>query len=968
MEMEYLSKPGTPVPVRVNMALLRNLQDAHVGYIASVQDITEERVARVRQEMASEVSRQFTSVLDIETLLRDLVTTVQERLGYYHVHVYLFEDENLLRVAEGTGEAGRQMKAGGHNIPVDAELSLVARAARARQSVVVNDTRKDPGFLPNPLLPETRAEVAIPLVVSGRVVGVLDIQDSKVGHFTQGEVLTLEGLAHQLGIAIQNADLFSITQRALADTALLLLSVRRMLDAQDEAEAYDVLAGTIGAEGEVDRILIGTAWPEQHYPPKSIQIVSARGWDERAFAAGQNVSYGDWPYADQIDGALESFVCQRGVPESYQRVSAKDRAHLDDHDVNSALLIPLTRGRRFFGLVLIETCGDRTLSDDQMNVSRSLCEQMSVVLENYYLLREAREAQERYYSLYHSAPAGYHLLDATGLLVEVNQTELSWLGYDAEEVVGVRYFWELMTPDSQLIFQETLHRIVEGGAQEDAELELLRKDGSILPVRGTGVTVRDDDGNVIAIRGVLIDISEEREREAREQLAYQLGQQVSSVLETERLLQEVVDQLALAFGYYHAHVYLVDESRRGLKVMAGTGSAGAEMKAAGHSIPLSAEVSLVADAANHLETVVIKDVTQEPRHLPNPLLPDTLSEAAIPLRIGERLLGVLDVQHNRVGRFTTPEIHMLESLASQISVALDNARLFDQVQDSMASTATLLFISQRALAASKPQEVYELLLSVISQSESVDRITIQQAGPEFTLSAEYTELVAAWNRTEELEQLGDVLGTRYPRARLPLTTSVDSRNEPGIYDVASDERIDEELRRLLHAMGMRTAMQLPLTHGANWFGEVVIESRKQSAFTSADMELYKAMADQAAVALQNLLLLEQMERSLERERLAHTLTQRMSMQLDPELVLQDVVDQLTATFGYYHAHIYVLSEDADHLTVAAGTGEAGVQLKAMGHSIPLDAEVSLVAEAVRTMEPVVADDVSRSASHLPTAG
>jgi PAS domain S-box-containing protein len=965
LEMAYIGKVGAPVPVRVNIALLRNLQGAHTGYIASVQDITEEWTTRVRQETAAEVGRQLTGVLDVEALFRELVTTIQGRLGYYHVHVYLFEGDNILRVAEGTGEAGRQMKEGGHSIHVSAEMSLVARAARSGQSIIVNNTQEDLGFLPNPLLPDTRAEVAIPLVAGGRVLGVLDIQHNRAGHFTPGEVLTLEGLAHQLGVAIQNADLFSITQRALADTALLLLSVRRMLDARDEAEAYEVLAETLAVEGEVDRVVIGAAEPERCYPPESMKIVEARGWDGQAFAVGQSVPYADWPFADQVSDIPESFFCQRRVPETQQRINARDRAHLDEHGINSALLIPIARGKQFFGFALIETCGDRTLSDDQLNVSRSLCEQMAVVLENAYLLREAREAQERYYDLYHSAPAGYHLLDPTGLLVEINQAELSWLGYDREEIVGKKHFWELMTPDSQIVFQEAMPQILEGGRWEGAELELVCKDGSILPVRGTGVVVRDADGQVTAIRGVLVDISEERERANREQMAYQLGQQMSSVLETEKLLQEVVDQLALMFGYYHAHIYMLDEGQTVLKVAASTGAAGAELEAAGHSIPMSAEVSIVASAARALEPVVIEDTSLEPRYLPNPLLPETRAEAAVPLHIGKRLLGVLDVQHDKVGRFTTPEIHMLESLASQITVALDNARLFDQAQISMENTATLLFVSQSALAASDPREVYELLLSVISQNDSVDRVTVQQAGPEFTLSAEYTELVTAWNRTEALEELGDKVGARYPRSRLPLTASESSRSEPGIYDVAADDQMDDALRELLQAMGIRSVMQLPIAHGESWFGEVVVESCKARAFAPSDVQFYKAMTDQAAIALQNLLYLEQVERSLGRERLAHGLTQRMVMQLDPELLLQEVVDQLKATFGYYHTHIYTLDETLEHLVIGAGTGEAGALLRQMEHSIPVSAEVSLVARAAQTMESVVVDDVSEMPSHLP---
>jgi GAF domain-containing protein len=104
----------------------------------------------------------------------------------------------------------------GWNIPLQHEHSLVARATRTRRAVIVNDIRQDPDFLPNPLLPETRSEMAVPLIVGDTVLGVLDVQADVVNRFTEEDILIETTLAGQVAVALENARLFE-KQRILAD-------------------------------------------------------------------------------------------------------------------------------------------------------------------------------------------------------------------------------------------------------------------------------------------------------------------------------------------------------------------------------------------------------------------------------------------------------------------------------------------------------------------------------------------------------------------------------------------------------------------------------------------------------------------------------------------------------------------------------------------------------------------------------
>jgi len=125
----------------------------------------------------AEVGSATASVMETKKLLQTVVDLTKERLNLYHSQIYLLDEEGKqLVLAAGAGELGPIM-AGKHSIPLKREHSLVARVAREREVVIVNDVRQSPDFLPNPLLPNTRSELAVPMIAGGEVIGVFDVQD-----------------------------------------------------------------------------------------------------------------------------------------------------------------------------------------------------------------------------------------------------------------------------------------------------------------------------------------------------------------------------------------------------------------------------------------------------------------------------------------------------------------------------------------------------------------------------------------------------------------------------------------------------------------------------------------------------------------------------------------------------------------------------------------------------------------------
>jgi putative methionine-R-sulfoxide reductase with GAF domain len=198
--------------------------------LSSVYRSLEERVeARTNQiRIAAEISRAAISSPSLEDLMRRAVELIHERFGFYHVSIYLLDQERqAVALVEASGEIGEALKARGLQIEIGS-ATIIGWAAQHKQPRLSADVSQDPLHQPNELLPLTKSELAIPLQVAGQILGVLDIQSSETAAFEPEDVEALRTLADQLSAAIHNASM-AMTSVTAADRARFVSEVTREL-------------------------------------------------------------------------------------------------------------------------------------------------------------------------------------------------------------------------------------------------------------------------------------------------------------------------------------------------------------------------------------------------------------------------------------------------------------------------------------------------------------------------------------------------------------------------------------------------------------------------------------------------------------------------------------------------------------------------------------------------------------------
>ncbi|WHZ25156.1 MAG: Multi-sensor signal transduction histidine kinase [Nitrospira sp.] len=170
-----------------------------------------------------------------------------------------------------------------------------------------------------------------------------------------------------------------------------------------------------------------------------------------------------------------------------------------------------------FAIIAYLIVQQRRMTKDLINAATLEAEHQALRLRESLLLKSANEVRD----LYEHAPCGYHSLDQQGLIIAINQTELDWLGYRRDELVGKTRITDLLTPASADLVRRRFPDFIHEGHIGDLELDMVRKDGSILPILLSATAVRDAEGRFVAGRSTILDITERRKADEALRVSHQ---------------------------------------------------------------------------------------------------------------------------------------------------------------------------------------------------------------------------------------------------------------------------------------------------------------------------------------------------------------------------------------------------------------------------------------------------------------
>ncbi len=313
-----------------------------------------QRTAR-QLEAAAVVSETAATAASLSKLLNVVVERIREAYGFYHAQVFLLDPERrMARLEASTGKAGEVLLARGHALPVGSQ-SVVGQCTYRGEPVVVNDVLRSTIHRRNELLPLTRAELALPLVAGGRVIGALDVQSTVPNAFQPDDVRSIQAMANQLSTAIEKARLVDELQARAAENQ------RLYEEAQSSLRQFEDLSRRLTREGWSDYLRTRRLRGSLGYTLSGQQVQHDAGWTAPMRQAYQSES---------------SVVIRQG-----------QQAHI--------AALPLRVRGEVIGVLEIERGGNRPWTDDELEMAETLVERLALAVENARLYEQATLSAER---------------------------------------------------------------------------------------------------------------------------------------------------------------------------------------------------------------------------------------------------------------------------------------------------------------------------------------------------------------------------------------------------------------------------------------------------------------------------------------------------------------------------------------------------------------------------------------------
>jgi PAS domain S-box-containing protein len=293
-----------------------------------------------------------------------------------------------------------------------------------------------------------------------------------------------------------------------------------------------------------------------------------------------------------------------------------------------------------------------------------------------------RDYVAEFEELYHNAPCGYHSLDSTGQFLRINRTELQMLGYEEAEIIGCKNIVDLLAPESIQALDDNFPTVKTRGWIHDLELNLVRKDGQIVPISATVIAIKDDRGNYLGSRSTVIDIRDRVRLRKQTRLSGEISQKIRQSLKLSEILQTAVAEVQKLLEVDRVLIFRFETD--------GSGTIVEEKVLAGYPVVMGSTIIdpcfdlTYHDRYTQGRVYTVADITQDGLQ---PCYVEFLQKFAVkassivPIHLRDELWGLLIVHHCQAPRQWQPnEVEILSQLATQMGIALTQSQLLEQEQ------------------------------------------------------------------------------------------------------------------------------------------------------------------------------------------------------------------------------------------------------------------------------------------------
>ncbi len=826
------------------------------------------RGAQLRTAIA--VSQAANTLLDPQTLVQQAVDLVKDQFEFYYVGLFLVDERNQWAVLKaGTGEAGQKQLADKHRLKID-DASMVGWCINHRQPRISADVEYEKVRFVNPYLPETRSEMALPLISRNLILGAISIQSTLPEAFSKEDIDVLQTVADQIANALHNSQLFRQIQ---------IIQARFQELYHRAPTGYFTLAldGKIKEINDTELAMLG-------YKGQREQIVNQRNITEFMTAGSKEkfeellvqLRIGELDRVENLEltilrqeTRIPVLVTATIEPEKTDRPR---EIYATAQDISQQKTIEAAREALLRETSILHTLGQHLLVADSFEeIYQAGLDAIKTTAPTWgsavLLSDQARPTPKIELTAVWNNPN----LQATPLPIG---TTFSVVELGLQNILSVGQTLISQNAPVDTIFSEPMRQLL-------ANLQIVSLVGVPLwsgsTVIGFVLVAHQTDTPFAAeeirlFEGITrqmsmsinnhIHLQQAIQRATQLQAAAEVAKNTTAETSLETLLPHVANLIQERFDYYATSIFLVDDYRQYavLEAVAGQPEPDPGSDTYKYKIPLNSK-SQVCTAIAQASIQNVPDVTQSSVFLDHALLPEARSEITLPLIVRGQVIGALDVQSKKRDDFQYGEEMVLQTIADQLANAIHVARLLEKER---AATREIQDLHQRYLE--KSWDVY------LQAQEDPAKTTFVLTPPD----GKDEDVSPAW-----LPAVPDA----------PMSASYALKPNAG--NGAGDDASAHSL------------LVSPLTLRDTPIGAVGLVDSAGRTWSEDDRAIIEAVSAQAALAIDNARLIEQTERWAALLKTSTEISQTVTATLDMDALLSQSVSLIQAQFKFKAVNLYL---------------------------------------------------------------